>query len=103
MNLHHTCPDIYCNFVSGNFSFQKSYCRFSKLALNEVHEQNNKLIKGVSGATHSLNRNDMSGIERWKTSSPEIVRIIENVERHIGHNFDNNEKPRHFKTGLLWM
>ena len=88
MNLHDTCQDIYRNFVSRNFSFQKSYRRFSKMALDQVHEQNNKKNKGVSGATPLLNRNDMSGIETWETSSPEIARIIENFESHTGHEFE---------------
>ena len=87
MNLLDTCPDIYCNFVSGNFSFQ-----FSKMALDQVHEQSNAKIKGVSGATHLLNRNDISVMERWETSSPEIARIIEKFESHAGHDFDTNEK-----------
>ena len=93
MNLHDTCPDIiYRNFVSGSFSFQKSYRRFSKMAPDQVHKQNNEKIKGVSGATHLLNRNDMSGMERWETSTPEIARIIENFESHTGNDFDTNEK-----------
>ena len=89
MNLHHTCPDIYRNFISGNFSFQKSYQQFSKMGLDQVHEQNNKKIKGVSGATHLINRNDMPFMERWETSSPEIAKS------HTGHDFDITEKPHH--------
>ena len=34
----------------------------------------------------------MSGIHRLETSSPEIARIIENFERHTGHDFDAKRK-----------
>ena len=48
------------------------------MALDQLHEQNNEKIKGLSGATQLLNRNDMSGRDRWETSSPDIARIIGN-------------------------
>ena len=59
-----TCPDVFAQFLKGNFSVQKSNRRFSKMALDPVHEQNYEK-KGVSGATHLLNRGDVSGLERW--------------------------------------
>ena len=34
------------------------------MALDQAHEQTNEKIKGVSGATHLLNCNDMSSMER---------------------------------------
>ena len=39
MTVHSTCPDVYAQFPKGNFSFQKSIRRFSKMALDQVHEQ----------------------------------------------------------------
>lgn len=47
-----TCPDIYRDFIRRNFLFQKSYRRFSKMALDQVYKQNNEKTKGVSAATH---------------------------------------------------
>ena len=46
-------PDIYSEFSNGNFSFQKTVCQFSKMAPDQVHEQNNE-----------VNRQDKSGLER---------------------------------------
>ena len=46
-----TCPDIYRDFIRRNFLFQKSYRRFSKMALDQVYKQNNEKTKGVSAAT----------------------------------------------------
>ena len=64
MTLHLTCPDVYAQFLKRNLSFQKSNRRFSKLALDKVHEENNEKIKRASGAMHLLNRFDVSGLEQ---------------------------------------
>ena len=56
MTLYSTCPDVYGQFLKRNFSFQKSNRRFSKIALDQVNELRNDKIRGVSGATHLLNR-----------------------------------------------
>ena len=40
--LEFTCPDIYEQFVCGNFSFLKTNRRFSRMAPDQLHEQNNE-------------------------------------------------------------
>ena len=49
--LDKTCPQIFQEFMNGIFSFLKTRTLFSRMALDQLHEQNNKVIKGVSGAT----------------------------------------------------
>ena len=83
--VHLTCPDVFREFNDGHFSFQKTKRKFSKMALDQCHEQNNELIKGISGATHLLNRNDETSLERWETSTPELARLITEFEE----SFDN--------------
>ena len=39
------------------------------MALDQIHEQNNDLIKGVGGATHLINREDDSALLRWQRTS----------------------------------
>ena len=69
-------PDV-CNILSKeNVSFQKSHRDFTRKSLNEIHEQNNKLIKGCGGASDLLNKMDDSALIRWETCSPEIVRVV---------------------------
>ena len=66
------------------------------MALDQVHEQNNGKIKGASGATHLLNRADVSGLERWETCTPEIARIIESLEENIEvKTTEDLDKPHH--------
>ena len=54
---------------SGIFSFQKTNRQFSQIGLDQVHEQNNAVIKGSGGATDLLNKVDESGkfaIQNWQ-------------------------------------
>ena len=96
VSLHWTCPNVYARFLKGNFSFQKSNRRFSKMALDLVHEQNNGKIKCASGATHLLNRADVSGLGQRKTCTPEIARIIESLEENIeAKTTEDLDKPHH--------
>ena len=74
------------------------------MPLDQLHEQNNKYIKGVSGATHLVNRCDDSALVRWELCGPELPRILcefeegidvpkgEKIRRHHGDNmtFQNN-------------
>ena len=64
----------------GSFSFQKTFTEFSRIATDQVHEQNNKVIKGHVGATHLLNKEDESALIRWETCGPDIARIVSEFE-----------------------
>ena len=69
--------------MAGNFSFQKTNSKFSRLAIDQIHEQNNKILKGSSGAKNLLNKTDESGLIRWKTVGTDITRIISEFEDTI--------------------
>lgn len=45
------------------------------MALEQVHEQNNKIIKGQGGASKFLNLEDESGLIRWETCEQKVIRI----------------------------
>ena len=78
MNLHDICPDIYCNLTSGNFSFKKSYQRFSKrLSIRSTNKTTKKLKGWVDQNTN------------W------IIMNYRNFWSYTGHDFDTNEKPHH--------
>ena len=82
-NLEFTAPSWYEEFNTGNFSFQKTKYNFLSLARDQVHEQNNEKIKGLGGATYLLNRPDSTGLEIWRTSGPELVRLLSEFEKGI--------------------
>ena len=47
---------------------------------DQVHEQNNEIIKSVSGTVNVLKREDQSALERWELCSPEIERVVSKFE-----------------------
>ena len=50
------------------------------MALVPLHEQNNKYLKGVSGATHSVNRQENSALIRWDQNYPDLIGFEEGIE-----------------------
>ena len=65
------------------------------MALDQIHEQNNKMIKGVSGATHLLNRIDDSALSRWELSGPDLARLINEFEDQVDRHSNGIEQKHH--------
>ena len=61
--------------VQSIFSFAKTKRPFSRIALDQVHEQNNKMIKRLGGAAGLLNTHE-SALIRWKTCNAEVARNV---------------------------
>ena len=78
--LQYRCPQEYNEFNRGNFSFLKTNTEFSRMALDQVHEQNNRYVKSVGGATPLVNRQDDSALVRWELCGPELSRIVREFE-----------------------
>ena len=78
--LKHRCPNECKEFAARDFSFLKTIKQSSRMALDQLHEQNSNYIKSVSGATSLINRQDDSGLVRWELCGPELCRIIEEFE-----------------------
>ena len=58
ITMHVNHPEVYKNFKKGFFSFQKLNKEFSRMTSDQVHEQNNKVIKSTGGATDLVNKRD---------------------------------------------
>ena len=84
--LDQCCPDVFCNFNKGNFSFPKTNTLFSRIALDQLHEQNKKVIKGISGATSVINREDESALNHCALSVPKLAEIISQFENECKQN-----------------
>ena len=72
-----TLKDVHTEMAKEKFAFLKSKWQFSRIVTDQVHEQNNKIIRGVGGGSDLLNRSDDSSLIRWKTCGPEIVSEFE--------------------------
>ena len=55
-HLESKFPDLFEQFSNGSFSFQTSNRVFSRMGLDQIHDQNNKVIKGAGGVSDLLNR-----------------------------------------------
>ena len=80
LSLENSLPDIYQNFKDEHFSIQKSNREFSNIALDQVHEQNNAVLKSVAGVTHILNRQDESALLRWELCSQDLAQYLKDFE-----------------------
>ena len=76
-------PELNEMFHKGYFVFQNTNSEFSLSSLDKIHEQNNKIIKGVGGATHLLNAVDESGLACWELCAHEISLIVSEFEETL--------------------
>ena len=60
ISLPTTHPAVYQEMLKGFFSFAKTKRPFSRMALDQVYEENYKIIKRLRGATGILNTQDES-------------------------------------------
>ena len=116
------CTETLCDFLKWFFALDKyNYSRwatvywfdlatldqccwltlFSRIALDQLHEQNNKVIKGISGT----NRKDESALNRWALSGPELAEIIsqfqneyEQNDQSLASTKDYHERRKAFQT-----
>ena len=86
-------PEVEAEFKSGNFVVHKSGNKFSAMALDQAHEQNNALVKGSGGAI-GLTGNP-GALKRWMVAGPEIARITtEFEEQAIKQQDDHGDMQR---------
>ena len=95
-SLHETHPDLYVQFVNGNFVIRKTQRRFSAISIDQAHEQNNALVKDEGGAI-GLTENPAAFL-RWMVAGPEIVRVITEFENHERRSQVQSEKQHHEQT-----
>ena len=73
-------PDAYQQMLKGFSSFAKTKHTFSRMALDQVHQQNNKIIKELGDTMSLLNTQDGSALIMWETCGPEVARIVSEFE-----------------------
>ena len=82
--MHVKHLEVYKILKKGFFSFQKLNKEFSRMALDQVHKQNNKATKSTDRATDLINKHDDSSLIRWETCVPHIARIITEFQESEG-------------------
>ena len=90
MRLPLSCPPLYREFILGNFVLQKSCKPFSAIALDQGHEQNNAIIKGVGGVVGLLSADMDSALRRWEVAGPDVCILLGEYESMNGLDGSNN-------------
>ena len=91
-SLSETHPDIFEAFSAGAFTANKTTQPFSRIALDQAHEQVNASVKGDGGAV-GLTENP-NALRRWMVAGPEMARMVSEYEETTGLD-EHNEYDRH--------
>ena len=78
MTLQEQHPDTAIQFSQGGFFVHKTKRLFSSIAIDQAHEQNNKVVKGDGGAIRFLQ--NPKALLRWMVAGPELARVIGEFE-----------------------
>ena len=97
LNIHLFCPDVSNEFLNGNFAYQE-WKKVSKISPDQVHEQNNEVIKGLGGAIPFSNRDHDSGLMRLELSGTEVARLLNEFENGIFDDQCNINEKHHKNT-----
>ncbi len=74
MLLEQMHPDIFVEFCRSFFMINKTGNTFSSISVEQVHEQNNALVKGDGGPV-GLTENHQA-MNRWMLAGPETAQVI---------------------------
>lgn len=94
--LEKELPSVATEFQKGKFVVCKTHHAFSSIAIDQAHEQNNKIVKGDGGAV-GLTEN-ANQLLRWMVSGPEMARIIndfESCQEMVKHSQSQGPDVRH--------
>ena len=86
--------DVHREFMNGKFVITKTQNLFSKMAIDQAHEQENEKVKGEGGAVGITG--DPAALLRWMVAGPEMARVVHefmahqegilNVKEHLHHD-----------------
>ena len=77
-SLDQMVPLVASEFKRELFTVNKALKRFSSIAINQAHEQNNAMVKEEGGAV-GLTENT-NALRRWMLSGPEMARLVNEFE-----------------------
>ena len=106
MNLEQQHLDVYDNFCKEYFSFNKTCSESYTMALDQLHEQNNEIIKGVGWTTRLLKRKEESALLHWELCGNEIINMIKSFEESIDSTPSKEEfkyKKHHEDPSTFWQ
>ena len=86
-------PEIVAEFHAGKFVIHKTSNKFSAMAIDQCHEQNNATVKESGGAI-GLTTNPLA-LRRWMVAGPEVERIVVEFEEYAMKVQDDGKHLHH--------
>ena len=86
-------PITYAEFQKDHFVIHKSRKRFSAMAIDQAHEQNNAHVKGDGGAV-GLTENP-AALKRWMLAGPDIARVISEFQDTMDYGIPESDTKHH--------
>ena len=83
-------------FHNGYFILHKSRREFSAMAIDQVHEHKNAVIKGDGGAIGLTE--DPSALRRWMVAGPEVSHLLAGYEAMSGMKDATYSSVHHEQT-----
>ena len=101
--LPQNSPQLHKFFMDGYLTFQKNDRQFSLMGLDQIHEQNNAVMKGMGGATSSLNKVDESSLARWGLCIHELASIVNEYEFEVNDMNSPHKAQRHHEGSVAFQ
>lgn len=83
-------PAILAEFRAGKFAVHKTSNKFSAMAIDQCHEQNNAIVKESGGAIGLMT--NPGALRRWMVAGPEVARMVTEFETLQAHNHINDHR-----------
>ena len=84
-------PAIFTEFCEGKFVVHKASNKFSAIAIDQCHEQNNAIVKDSAGGAIRL-MTSPGALRRWMVAGPEVARMVT--------EFESLQTPAHVKKQI---
>ena len=99
MDMEHLPDTILKEFQeNGQWALSKSSRRFSALPIDQVHEQNNALVKDDGGAVGLME--NPHAFRTWMLAGPELARLLKEFEADI---VEESENDLHHEEGCTFQ
>ena len=86
--------------MDGYFIFHKTDRQFSLMGLVQIQEQNNAVMKGMGGATSSVNKFDESSLLSWGLCIHELASVISEYEFEENDMNSLHKAQRHHEDSV---
>ena len=98
MILSEKQPGVLAEFKAGKFVNYKTSNKFSAMAIDQCHEQNNAFFIGSGGAIGLIEI--PAALRGWTVVGPKIVRITKEFEGNRGHSVTANQQHHDQQPGV---